>query len=109
MYCNITAFTDVAIADDHDSYIERFKHESDAVGAFLYLFNKLAALFETVEFEEFKKMCALRGHGCPPDFRKQMQAAETLDEIMEILEKPTYCNWLNTRLLKTIVKLTEIQ
>ena len=95
-------------ADDHDSYTERFKHESDAVGAFVYLFNKLAALFEKVEFEEFKRMCALRGAGCPPDFRKQTQAAETLDDILDILENPVYCNWLNIRLLRRIVKLTKI-
>ena len=72
------------------------------------MFNKLTALFEQVKFEEFKRRCALRGAGCPPDFRKKIQAAETLDEIMKILEEPVYCNWLNIRLLKIIVGLTKI-
>ena len=98
----------IAKADDHDRYIERFKHDSDAVGAYIYLFNKLAALFDEVEFKKFKKICALRGADCPQDFKKQMQGAKTLDDILEILEKPNYCNWLNIRLLKIIVRLTEI-
>ena len=37
-----------------------------------------------------------------------MQAAETLDDILDTLEKPNYCNWLNIRLLRRIVRLTEI-
>ena len=53
-------------------------------------------------------MCALRGANYPQDFRKQMQGAETLDDILDILEKPNYCNWLNIRLLKRIVKSTDI-
>ena len=96
------------IVNDHDAYIERFKQDSDAVGAFMYLFNKLAALFDEVEFKKLKKFCALRGADCPQDFRKQMQATETLDDILDILEKPNYCNWLNIRLLRRIARLTEI-
>ena len=72
------------------------------------MFNKLATLFDKIEFEKFKRICALRGTDCPQDFRKQMQGAETLDDILDILEKPNYCNWLNIRLLKRIVKITEI-
>ena len=94
--------------NDYDDYTERFKHDSDAVGAFVYLFNKLAAFFDEVEFKKFKKICTLRGANCPQEFRAQVQAAETLDDILDTLEKPNYCNWLNIRLLKRIVKLTEI-
>ena len=65
-------------------------------------------MFDEVEFKKFKQICALRGADCPQDFRKQMQEARTLDDILEILEKPNYCNWLNIRLLKRIVRLTEI-
>ena len=75
----------------------------------MYLFSKLVSLFEQVEFSKFKRICALRGaNDFPQDFRKQIQAAETLDDILDILENPVYCNWLNIRLLKRIVKLTEI-
>ena len=74
----------------------------------MYLFNKLAAFFDEVEFKKLKRICTLQGGDCPHDFRKQMQAAETLDDILDTLEKPNYCNWLNIRLLKRIVKLTEI-
>ena len=109
-HCNIVTFEYVAIIDDHDhdSYTERFKLDNDAVGAYTYLFNKLAALFDKMEFKKFKRICTLRGADCPQDFRKQMQGAETLDDILDILEKPNYCNWLNIRLLKRIVRLTEI-
>ena len=72
------------------------------------MFNKLAALFDEVEFNKLKQKCILRGADCPQDFRKQMQEAETLNDILDILEKPNYCNWLNICLLKRIVRLTEI-
>ena len=94
--------------NDNDDYTERFTHDTDAVGAFVYLFNKLAAMFDKIEFKKLKRICTLRGGDCPQDFRKQMQAAETLDDILDTLEKPNYCNWLNIRLLKRIVRLTEI-
>ena len=95
-------------ANDYDSYYERFKDDSDAVGAFAYLLNKLATLFDEMEFNELKRICILRGTDCPEDFREQIRQAETLDDILEILERPNYCNWLNIRLLRRIVKLTEI-
>ena len=101
-------YTNSYTANDYDDYTERFTHDSDAVGAFVYLFNKLAAIFDEVEFKKFRRICTLRGADCPQDFRKQMQAAETLDDILDTLEKPNYCNWLNIRLLKRIVKLIEI-
>jgi len=95
--------------DDHDSYTEKFKQDNDAVGAFTYLLYKLAALFdEEIEFEKLKSICALRGANYPHDFKKEMQAAETLNDILDVLEKPCYCNWLNIRLLRRIVRLTEI-
>ena len=37
-----------------------------------------------------------------------MQATSGLDDILEILAEPSYCNWLNIRLLRRIIKLTEI-
>ena len=68
----------------------------------------MTELFEKVDFEKLKKNCTSRVAGYPEDFRKQMQAAERLNDIIDILEKPSYCNWLNIRLLRRIVKLTDI-
>ena len=96
------------IANDYDSYYEHFKDESDAVGAFTYLLNKLGALFNEMEFNELKKICILRGSNCSEDFRQPIRQAKTLDDILEILERPIYCNWLNIRLLRRIVRITEI-
>ena len=72
------------------------------------MLNKLAALFDEMEFNELKRICILRGTDCPEDFREQIQEAKTLDDILKILEKPNYCNWLNIRLLRRIVRLAEI-
>ena len=93
--------------DDHDRITEKFK-DDDVIGAYAYLFSKLAELFDKVDFKKLKRNCTSRVAGYPEDFRKQMQAAELLDDILDILGKPSYCNWLNIRLLRRIVKLTEI-
>ena len=92
--------------DDFVKAIEIFK--DDVVGTYAYLFNKLAKLLENVDFKNLKQNCTSRTAGYPEDFRKKMEAAEQLKDILAILEEPSYCNWLNIRLLKRIVMLTEI-
>jgi len=44
----------------------------------------------------------------PEDFVHNVRAAKDLDDILLTIFKPVYCNWLNIRLLKRIVRQTNI-
>ena len=72
------------------------------------MFNKLQILFNEVEFTQFKNACIQRGTLLPSDFKQQIKAAVQLDDILDVLTDPRYCNWLNIRLLKRIVKTVNI-
>ena len=72
------------------------------------MFNKLGDLFEEVNFIKLKNACIQRGTLLPSEFKQQIKAAVALDDLLDVLDNPMYCNWLNTRLLKRIVKSVDI-
>ena len=37
-----------------------------------------------------------------PEFKQKIRDAKELDDILDALDNPQYCNWLNVRILKTI-------
>ena len=45
----------------------------------------------------------------PTELKQKMRSAVDLDDVLDTLENPLYCNWLNIRLLKRIVKTLNIQ
>ena len=72
------------------------------------MFNKLGDLFEEVNFIKLKNACIQRGTLLPNEFKQQIKSAVALDDLLDVLDNPMYCNWLNTRLLKRIVKSVDI-
>ena len=76
--------------------------------AFACLFNKLGDLFGEVNFRKLKNACIQRGTLLPSDFKQQIRAAVELDDLLDALDNPMYCNWLNIRLLKRIAKSIDI-
>ena len=94
--------------DDPDAYIKDFQ-DDDVVYAFMCLFNELRDLFSEVNFMKLKNVCTLRGTLLPATFKQQVRAAVKLDDLLEALDNPLYCNWLNIRVLKRIVKAIKIQ
>ena len=72
------------------------------------MFNKLRILFDEVNFIQLKNACIQRGTLLPTEFKQQIRAAKELDELLDVLDNPMYCNWLNTRLLKRIVVTIDI-
>ena len=92
---------------DADAYTKEFEDE-DVVGAFSYLFDKLADLFGEVNFMKLKNACLQRGTKLPSEFKERIKAAVQLDDLLDALDNPMYCNWLNIRLLKRIVKKINI-
>ena len=57
-----------------------------------------------MDFTVLKRACIQRGTLLSSDFKQQIKAANELDDLLDALDNPMYCNWLNTRLLKRIVK-----
>ena len=83
--------------------IDKIKEEN-VVGAFTYLFHTLGILFARVDFTKLKSVCMLRGAPLPQEFKQKIRAAQELDDILDALDDPLYCNWCNVRLLKRIAK-----
>ena len=100
MFC----FTDVPeqFEDEDEDIIEQFEDE-DVCGAFTYLFMKLAKLFGEIDFSTLKRACMQRGTLLPSTYKQQIKEAVNLDDLLDTLDNPTYCNWLNIRILKRIV------
>ena len=61
-----------------------------------------------MNFTELKDACIQRGTRLPIEFKQQIKAANKLDDLLDVLDNPMYCNWLNICLLKRIVKTIDI-
>ena len=72
------------------------------------MFTKLGDLFGEVNFRKLKNACIQRGTLLPTEFKQQIKAAVELDDLLDTLDNPMYCNWLNIRLLKRITKSIDI-
>ena len=72
------------------------------------MFNKLRILFDEVNFTQLKNACIQRGTRLPSEFKQQIKAANKLDDLLDVLDNPMYCNWINICLLKRIVKTIDI-
>ena len=90
-----------------DAYAKKFE-DDDVTCAFACLFNKLGILFGEVDFTQLKRACIQRGTLLSSDFKQEIREANELDALLDALDNPVYCNWLNTRLLKRIVKTVDI-
>ena len=111
VYCYVIAIINAICGHtdypDNYTYTKEFE-DDDVVGAFAWLFNKLADLFGEVNFMKLKSACIQRGTLLPSEFKQQIKAAVALDDLLDVLDNPMYCNWLNIRLLKRIVKNVNI-
>ena len=65
-------------------------------------------MFDEVNFTQLKNACIQRGTRLPGEFKQQIKAADKLDDLLDVLDNPMYCNWLNVCLLKRIVKTIDI-
>ena len=94
-------------AENTSAYTKKFE-DDDVTCAFACLFNKLGTLFGQVDFTQLKRACIQRGTLLPNEFKQKIREANELDALLDALDNPLYCNWLNTRLLKRIVKTIDI-
>jgi len=94
---------------DFDQTIEKYAVDNNPLGAFTCLFSYLSGLFKQEDFNKIKTSCLLRGAGFSPDFREKMKAATNTEEVLDVLDDYyAYCNWLNVRYIKIIVKNARI-
>ena len=61
-----------------------------------------------MNFAQLKNACIQRGTLLPGGFKKEIKAAVEVDDLLDVLDNPMYCNWLNIHLLKRIVKTIDI-
>ena len=74
------------------------------------MLTKLGELFGKVDFDKLKNACIQRGSQLPTEFKQQVKEADTVDDLLDVLDSnQLYCNWLNIRILKRIVKVINIQ
>ena len=57
---------------------------------------------------KLKTACIQRGTLLPSDFKQKIKESVKLDDLLDVLDNPMYCNWLNIRLLKRITKSIDI-
>ena len=90
---------------DFEHKFEIYAAENEPLGAFTYLLGALSVMFKQVDFNKIKQSCVLRGIGFSPAFRDKMKATTNTEEVLDVLDDfYIYCNWLNVRYLKIIVK-----
>ena len=90
-YNNLSEFVDTSRCKDEN-----------VIAAFAYLFYQLGILFGKVDFARLKSICIFRGTSLPWELKQQIRAAQEVDDILDALDDPLYCNWLNVRILKRI-------
>ena len=87
-------------------YQERFS-EDDVEGSFLYLLNKLEALWSEVDFSELKKICK-RDDRLSKELRSDVKKAPDLEKTFDLLTVSPFCNWLEIRILKRMAIIADV-
>ena len=72
------------------------------------MFNQLTILFGGINFTELKNAFIQRGTLLSSEFKQKIKVAVKLDDLLDALDDPLYCSWLNLRILKRIVKTVDI-
>ena len=108
MYLHVSVYVLYIITDNRDftSYQERFR-EDDVVGSFLYLLNKLEALWSEVDFSELKKICK-RDNRLSNELRSNVGNANDLEETLDLLSNSPFCSWLELRILKRMARVANV-
>ena len=88
------------------TYKERFS-EDDVQDSFLYLLNRLKALWSEVDFSDLNKICS-RDQRLSNELRDNVENAKDLEETFYLLSNSPFCTWLELRLLKRMAKVANI-
>lgn len=91
---------------DSRTYKDRFS-EDDVEASFLYLLNKLEALWSEVDFSELKKICK-RDNRLSHELRCNVRNATDLEQTFDLLATSPFCTWLELRILKRMANVAEV-
>ena len=92
----------------HKIYEEKFSEYGDDVdGAFIYLLNKLEALWSEVDYLSLRKVC-IRDTRLSDNLRRSIKDAPKLDEAFDLLKSSPYLTWFEIRILQRMANLAEI-
>ena len=87
-------------------YREKFS-EDDVEASFLYLLNKLEALWSEVDFSQLKRICK-RSNILSNELQSNVKIATDLEETFDLLAKSPFCTWLELRILKHMAKVADV-
>ena len=106
--------TDINFITDHeDSDNEDFKHyeerfkEDDVENAFIYLLEKLEALWNEVDIHKLRKVCT-RDSRLSNELKNSLRETPDLDKMFDLLSSSPFCTWLEITILKRMAKAAEI-
>jgi len=91
-----------------DDFSELFNIDDRVEDMFLALFSALGDIFKSskCEFSLLRTSCVkpdmplARGNKLPSDFVNKVDATTNLTDLLQVLNKSPFCNWLNIRVLE---------
>ena len=103
----ISTLTEVCATLNSRTYKERFSEIEDVEASFLYLLNKLEALWSTVDFSDLKKICK-RDNRFSEKLKSDVTDATNLEKTLDILATSPFCSWLELRILKRMAIVADV-
>ena len=94
------------LAIGEEEYRRKFSGD-DVETSFVYMLNRLEDLWNNVKFEKFKNVCE-RDRRLSDEIRNNLEPANTLGKMFNVLSKSPFCNWLEIRILKCMAEVANI-
>ena len=91
---------------DDEHYEERFR-DDDVEHAFIYLLEKLEALWSEVDIHKLKNICT-KDPRLSNELKSSLRYAPNLNKLFELLSSSPFCTWLELTILKRMAKAAEI-
>ena len=95
--------------DEHlnmEEYRIKFS-EDDVETSFVYMLNRLKDLWSVVKFFILKN-ASKRDKRLTDELKSNLESANTLERVLDILSKSPFCTWLEIRILKSIAKVADV-
>ena len=86
-----------------EEYKIRFS-EDDVEASFVYMINRLKDLWKVVQLSKFKSAFR-KDKRLSNELKTDLELADTLERLLDILSNSPFCTWLEFRILKTMAKV----
>ena len=98
------------ITGDVDLNLEEYRirfSEDDVETSFEYMLNRLKDLWSIMKLSDLKNASEQDGR-LSVELKCDLESADTLEGIFDVLSNSPFCSWLETRILKSIAKVGNI-